>query len=149
MTESELRLKLSSLLKKRGVDEHSAVVVSMRTRRLGDGEKMLAWLEENKNATVAEICEKAREIDRISKGDEMQASVEKLLGEGDYRALTNMQALLIVYLRGWISEKDTILQIVTALETDEQVSSFHRWLKKNYLAKPETLLQKVEEIRAR
>lgn len=61
---------LAQCLKLAGVDKTTALNISLRVRRLGGAEQMMAWIEQNPGATPSEICVKSREIHRATMAEE-------------------------------------------------------------------------------
>ena len=61
---------LAHCLKLAGVDKTTALNISLRVRRPGGAEQMMAWIEQNPNATVGEICEKSSEIHEATMAEE-------------------------------------------------------------------------------
>ena len=55
--------ELSSMLAGRGVDYHTGRIISLMVRRVT--RMMIDWLEENPNASVAEMVEKATQLNKI------------------------------------------------------------------------------------
>ena len=64
MEQRETIRELAHYLKTANVDKDTAVNISLRVRKFGQAERMIAWLKQNKTATVEEICAKSREIHR-------------------------------------------------------------------------------------
>lgn len=60
--------------------------------------------------------------------------------------LTNIQKHLIVGLRIFGVEKDAIVGIVSAMETEEQQCALMEWMAENERAKTPEILKKVAEI---
>ena len=54
--------RLAYALKDAGVDKDTGVTISLRLRKPGKAELLLAWLEQNPTSTPEEICQKSREI---------------------------------------------------------------------------------------
>ena len=55
--------ELAAILTSRGVDYHTGLNISLAVRRVT--RKMIDWLEENPTATVAEMTQKAWELNKI------------------------------------------------------------------------------------
>ena len=55
---------LAHSLRIAGVDQNTGLNVSLRLRRPGKAEQMIAWIEQNPEATPEKICEKSRELAR-------------------------------------------------------------------------------------
>ena len=55
-------VELGQKLKAAKVDIDSAVIVSLLVREGDRREQLMAWMEENPQATPAEICKKARAL---------------------------------------------------------------------------------------
>jgi hypothetical protein len=54
--------KLRTIMDSRGVDYHTGHNISLRV--VGKTQEMVDWLEKNPEASVAEMCQKSRELHR-------------------------------------------------------------------------------------
>ena len=61
---------LAHYLKLAGVDRDTALNISLRVRRPGGAERMMAWMDLHPEATVDEICDKSGEIHKATMAEE-------------------------------------------------------------------------------
>ncbi len=67
--------ELAHSLKLAGVDRDTALTISLRVRHPDGAEQLMAWIEQNPEATPIEICVKSREIHRATMAEEQAKEI--------------------------------------------------------------------------
>ena len=70
--------RMGELLFSAGVDEKTAVIISMMVRRPGARLKLIQWMEDNRQADAEEIISKAQEL----RAESIRANVNSKRVEG-------------------------------------------------------------------